>query len=195
MRPSITSSQVARCSRPNTGNPGAYVVDGTFADVGTLDTYTVVVTWGPLGSTNANLGVGVNSFAMPYWGNPADLAGITISVTVTDDDSGAVNGTIVLQSGDNHAPVITTLTNNSPGCGCSSHDDDDYGGDDDGCDGESAVREGTPLTLTGAFIDVTSPTRHRIIGGRRHLVPSRDPRIRAPARSAALTYTPTAAST
>src|SRR5205823_10200854 len=66
---------------------------GTFDDPGTLDTHTVVITWGPgEGSSTLTLGAGVTTFTAshPYLddnptGTPSDF--YAISVTVTDDDT------------------------------------------------------------------------------------------------------------
>lgn len=135
----------------NTGNPGAYVIEGSFADIGTLDTHTVGITWGAFGSTLVNLPLGTKTFSIPYNGAMSDLYGTTISVVVRDDDTGFVTGTLAVENaGANRPPIITLLTNDSPGCGC---------GDDDGPD-LPGVREGSTLTVSGTFIDPDTADTH-----------------------------------
>jgi autotransporter-associated beta strand protein len=76
-----------------------FALSGSFVDQGTLDTHTVVITWGPgEGSTTFVLPAGVLTFSAshPYLDdNPSGSASddYPISVTVTDDDTGSASAT------------------------------------------------------------------------------------------------------
>jgi choice-of-anchor C domain-containing protein len=96
---------------------GTAMLTGSFDDRGTLDTHTVVIDWGPgEGITTLTLPLGARSFSASHQylddnptATPSDT--YTVSVTVTDDDSGAVTGstTVVVN---NVAPSALVL--NSP---------------------------------------------------------------------------------
>ncbi len=93
-------------------------LNGSFADPGTLDTYTVVVKWGD-GSTNTfALPAGILSFSTNhlYRDNPpppAPSGNYPIQVIVTDDDTGSVTNNTSVQV-NNLPPAFGTVTLNSP---------------------------------------------------------------------------------
>jgi len=94
---------------------GIVTLSGTFTDPGTLDTYSLVVDWGP-GETSDTimLAAGVRDFSIMHQyldDNPSITSqdDYTIMVTLTDDDSGddiaSVETTVK-----NVAPVFTSLS-------------------------------------------------------------------------------------
>jgi ELWxxDGT repeat protein len=98
---------------------GVTTLTGTIADVGSLDTFTIVIDWGNGIETFTNVGAGPFSYARQFLddsptGTPVD--NLPISVTVTDDDTGTVSVTTAVTV-TNVAPVVTSLANSSPCCG------------------------------------------------------------------------------
>ena len=101
----VTVTNVAPSAVTVSVTPGALdendstALSGSFVDVGTLDTHTVVINWGDGGSnTTLNLAAGVTSFSTTHQyldDNPTSTASDvnTITVTVTDDDLGSASGT------------------------------------------------------------------------------------------------------
>ena len=89
-------------------------LSGSFADIGTQDTHTVVISWGPgEGSTTLNLAAGVTSFSASHQyldDNPTGTAFDTyaVSVTVTDDDTGADSGGTTVTV-NNVAPTVADV--------------------------------------------------------------------------------------
>ncbi|MCP4785468.1 MAG: hypothetical protein GY903_08815 [Fuerstiella sp.] len=77
---------------------GITTFSGTIADVSSLDTFTIEIDWnndGTIDETHLNVGAGNFSYSHQYpvdntTGTPVD--NMTISVTVTDDDTGTVDG-------------------------------------------------------------------------------------------------------
>lgn len=94
---------------------GTATVSGSITDPSPLDTFTVVINWGPgEGSTTLNLPAGATSYSATHQylddnptGTPSDVN--PVSVTVTDDDGGAGNAATTVTV-NNVAPVITGLT-------------------------------------------------------------------------------------
>ena len=113
---------------------GSVTLNGAFTDPGTLDVHEVVVNWSDGGSDTFTLPVGGRSFAIGHQYLDDDPTGTaqdveSISVTVTDDDTGSDSGgvdTLV----NNVAPSIGTLAVTSP------------------------IDEDDTATLTGTFSDV-----------------------------------------
>ena len=92
----------------------SFTLTGSFADIGTLDTHTVVINWGAYdGSTTLNLAAGVYAFSATHQyldDNPSGTAfdTNTVTVTVTDDDTGSTtNATSVTVN--NLAPVVADV--------------------------------------------------------------------------------------
>ena len=86
-------------SATNVNENSSSILMGSFADPGTLDTHEVTIAWGD-GSPNTilNLGAGVLTFTASHQyldDNPTGTSSdpYTISVTVTDDDTGSTSGT------------------------------------------------------------------------------------------------------
>src|SRR5262249_33385965 len=79
------------------------ILGGSFTDPGTLDTHTVVISWGDgSANTTVNLAAGVLTFSRvshPYLDNPAGQpnGSFPISVTVTDKDGGSGSGSTSVQ--------------------------------------------------------------------------------------------------
>jgi hypothetical protein len=70
---------------------GTATLTGTISDVGSLDTFTVEIDWGNGTQTFTNVPAGPFSYERPYLDdNAADS--YPVSITVTDDDGGAVSG-------------------------------------------------------------------------------------------------------
>src|SRR5439155_715476 len=117
---------------------GSTSLSGSFADPGTLDTHTVVITWGD-GSANTtlNLGAGVLSFggvSHQY----LDNGNYAVSVTVTDKDGGsgqASTGVTV----NNVAPSNVQLSLSA-----------------------ATINENGSTTLSGSFTDPGRPETHTV---------------------------------
>lgn len=107
---------------------GVATLTGTITDPGTLDTFTLDVDWGdPLSPDNTETytfgasSTGSQTFTLTHQylddnpsGTPFDS--YTISVTVTDDDTGTGSDTQSVTV-NNVAPAITTFVTDSPFCG------------------------------------------------------------------------------
>jgi hypothetical protein len=114
-----------------------FTLNGSFTDPGTLDTHTVVVTWGPgEGSTTLNLTAGVLTFSASHQylddnpsGTPSDV--YPVAVTITDDDTGSGTGSTSVTV--NNVAPVATLTGPASG---------------------SIFAAGTPVTFTGTYSDV-----------------------------------------
>ena len=99
---------------------GSVNLSGTFTDPGVQDTHTVTINWGD-GSSNTTipLAAGVTSFGPSSHtyldDNPTGTTSdaYTITVTVTDDDTGSDNATASVTV-NNANPVVATPTTNSP---------------------------------------------------------------------------------
>src|SRR5439155_1392496 len=121
-----------------------YTLSGTFSDAGTLDTHTVVITWGNgEGSTTLSLAAGVTSFSASHQyldDNPSGTSSDTypISVTVTDDDTGSGSGSTSVTVL-NALPRITGLS------------------------GPSSINENGVYTLNGTFHHDTTLGTHRVV--------------------------------
>lgn len=70
---------------------GSTTLSGTITDVGTLDTQTIIISWGD-GSSNTtlNLAAGVTVFSAAHQYNTSGT--FNIGVTATDDDTGSASG-------------------------------------------------------------------------------------------------------
>jgi len=119
-------------------------LSGSFTDPGSVDTHTVDIDWGDGNSDTFVLPVGERSFSMAHQyldddptGTPGD--DYTITVTVTDDDTGQDISTTVVTV-NNVAPVITAYTSSAPGVGDAA--------------------EGEDVTVQGAFTDVGTLDTH-----------------------------------
>jgi hypothetical protein len=85
---------------------GTTTLTGRISDMGTLDTFTVVIDWGNGSQTFTNVGAGTFSYGRQYLDDRA-ASGYPISVSVTDDDGGSVVGDAsVLVT--NVPPLLTT---------------------------------------------------------------------------------------
>ncbi len=143
---------------------GLVTLTGQFSDPGLLDTHTVVIDWGggaadqpaegtttlttagpnPLDTTFTDLGDGTWSFSATHryaddnpTGTPAD--DYTISVSVTDDDSGSDSDS-TLVTVDNAAPQLGPLVLDA-----------------------ATVDEGGLVTLTGQFVDAGLLDTHTVV--------------------------------
>src|SRR5205823_5928298 len=121
----------------------SFTLNVSFADPGTLDTHTVVITWGDGSpSTTLSLAAGVLTFSASHQyrddnpsGTPSDV--YTVGVTVTDDDTGS-GGSSTSVTVNNLAPVAT-LTGPASG---------------------SIYAAGTPVAFTGTYSDVGALDTH-----------------------------------
>ncbi|TWU05296.1 PKD domain protein [Symmachiella macrocystis] len=109
------------------------VLDGTFSDVGSLDTHTATINWGDGTSSNVAAGGGLFSGEHTY----VDSGVYTIAVTLTDDDGASSTSQINVTIG-NAIPTLTDLTINSP------------------------ILENGLATVTGRVIDAGSLDTHTI---------------------------------
>lgn len=108
--PTVSSLEVTPAIEEN----GTVLLSGSFSDPGSLDTFTVVIDWGPgEGSDTLALGAGAATFSGFHQyiddnpsGTPSDV--YPVSVTVTDDDTGvgtaSTNVTV-----NNVAPEVTAI--------------------------------------------------------------------------------------
>lgn len=90
---------------------GSVTLDATFTDPGTLDEHTVTIDWGDGTSDLLTLPVGDRSFSLSHQyldddptATPSDS--YTISVTLSDDDTGSDSGSTSIQV-DNVAPTVS----------------------------------------------------------------------------------------
>src|SRR5439155_1778180 len=118
-------------------------LNGSFTDPGTLDTHTVVITWGDgSASTTLSLAAGVLTFSgsHPYLDdNPSGTASdlYPIAVTITDDDTGSVN-----------AGTSVTVNNVAPnGVALSA----------------GTINENDIFTLSGSFVDPGTLDTHTVV--------------------------------
>ena len=94
---------------------GSTTVSGGFTDPGTLDTHSVVITWGTgEGSTTLNLAAGVLTYSASHQyldDNPTATSSdvYSIGVSVTDDDGGSASTTTSVTV-NNVAPSVTSVT-------------------------------------------------------------------------------------
>ncbi len=125
---------------------GTVSLTGTLTDVGTLDTHSVTVDWGEGAPEAATVvqGAGSASFSASHQyldddpsGTPQDT--YTITVTVTDDDTGSDTATIDTLV-KNVAPVIDSVASDA------TFDD--------------KAEEGEPVTVSGTFSDVGTLDTH-----------------------------------
>jgi hypothetical protein len=123
---------------------GSVDLNGHFADPGTQDTHTVVISWGD-GSTNAtlNLAAGVLSFSTSHQyrdDNPTGTASdsYSISVSVSDDDTGIGTASTTVMV-NNVSPVVTSLSSTGP------------------------INENDSTTLAGAFTDPGGQDTHTVV--------------------------------
>lgn len=131
---------------------GSVTVTGSFTDPGTLDTHTATINWGD-GTGDQALTLNADgSFSATYQylddgpfggtpqnGTPSD--NYTITVAVTDDDTGVGTATAVLTVND-VAPVLGPLSDNLPGLGI--------------------IVEGDPLNLSANYTDVGTKDFHTV---------------------------------
>ena len=131
---------------PSTINEnGSITLGGSFIDPGTLDTHSVVISWGD-GSTDTtiNLAAGVVTFSgvshQYLDDNPTGTASdsYTIGVTVTDKDAGVGTGT-----------TSVTVNNVAPSGLTANLSDED-------------INEGDPTTLSGSFTDPGTLDTHTV---------------------------------
>ena len=94
---------------------GTTTFSGTIADVGVLDTFTVDIDWdndGTIDETHLNVGAGDFSYSHQYLDdNPSSspVDNMLINVTVTDDDTGAIDGSTSVEVS-NLVPVLAPIT-------------------------------------------------------------------------------------
>ena len=118
-------------------------VTGTFSDPDSLDTHTVVITWGSgEGSTTLTLAAGVFAFSATHQyldDNPTGTVSdvYPISVTVTDNHSASGSGGVNLTV-NNVAPVVGAIS------------------------GPSSGVRGQSLDFSGSFTDVGSLDTHQV---------------------------------
>jgi hypothetical protein len=87
---------------------GVATLTGTIGDVGTLDTFTIVIDWGNGTQTFTNVAAGPFDYSRQYLDdNLADS--YSISMTLTDDDGGESTASTVVTV-TNTAPTVTDLT-------------------------------------------------------------------------------------
>lgn len=140
--PSIDALSVT----PTVDENGTVSLSGSFSDVGTLDTHTVDIEWGDGSSSPATVvqGAGSGTFSAMHQyldddptGTPQDLQ--TITVTVTDDDTGSQVET-VQSLVKNVEPVITSVASDATF--------------------EDTTEEGDTVTVSGTFTDVGTLDSH-----------------------------------
>jgi hypothetical protein len=128
---------------------GSVTLTGSFTDVGTLDTHTVMVAWGDGNVSAATVvqGAGSGTFSASHQylddnpsGTPSD--NYSIVVTLKDDDTGTDVETLVVTV-NNVAPVITAFASDAVECGNAGEDD--------------------PVTVTGSFTDVGTLDTHTAV--------------------------------
>ena len=138
--PSIDSLSVT----PEIDENGTVTLTGTFSDVGTLDTHTIDVDWGPGESPSLGVVVSGGSFSIPHQylddnptGTPQDT--YTISVTLKDDDTGQDSDSVTTLV-KNVDPVITDFSS--------------------GATFDNKHEEGEEVTFTASFTDVGTLDSH-----------------------------------
>ena len=143
LAPVITSVTVDSTVSEN----GTVTFSGSFTDVGTLDTHTVLIDWGDgTAATAATVtqGSGSGTFTATHQylddtpsGTAYDVKNVT--VTLNDDDGGSVTDTSQSVQVNNLAPVITSVTV------------------------DSTVSENGTVTLSGSFTDVGTLDTHTVL--------------------------------
>lgn len=114
----VTVNNVAPASVTVSASPATInendttTVSGSFTDLGTLDTHTVVITWGDDSpNTTINLAANVLTFSTSHQyldNKPAD-AGYTVNVTVTDKD-GTSSSSSTTVTVNNVAPIVSAFS-------------------------------------------------------------------------------------
>ena len=121
---------------------GTVTLSGTYSDVGTQDTHSLTINWGEGAPETLPVSGGTFSFTHQYLDdNPTNTPWdvYTISVTLTDDDTGTDVGSATTTI-TNVAPVFTGLSNTSPDCGDAA--------------------EGQSISISGSFTDVGTQDTH-----------------------------------
>jgi hypothetical protein len=127
---------------------GTTTFSGTIADAGVLDTFTVEIDWdndGTIDETHLNVGSGNFSYTHQYLDdNPtrSPVDNVPINVTVTDDDTGTVDGSTSVEVS-NLDPVLAPITTNDTR-------------------GNKAV-VGQQISVSGLFTDVGTLDTHTVI--------------------------------
>ena len=141
--------EITSLSAPMIDEDGSVNLSGDFTDVGTEDTHTVSVDWGDGSSGPAVVvqGAGSGTFAATHQyldddptGTPQDT--YTITVTVTDDDTGSDEQAIDTLV-KNVAPEITSVVSDATF--------------------EDKAEEGEIVTVSGAFTDVGTLDTHTAV--------------------------------
>jgi|GEM_PF-5974319 len=123
---------------------GTVTVSGSLSDVGTLDSFKLVINWGEGTPQTLTLPVGTTMFSATHQyrdDNPTGTASdvYTIGLALTDDDTGAATASVTTTVR-NVAPVITAHDNSNP-------------------QSNKAV-EGQSITIHGSFTDVGTLDTH-----------------------------------
>src|SRR5262249_10323309 len=115
----VTVNNVAPTISTLTATPTAInenqsvTIDGTIADVGTLDTHSVTIDWEDGSTTFIDLGSSLTFSATHQYldDTPTNTASdlVHVQVTVTDDDLGSTSATADVTA-NNVAPIITSFT-------------------------------------------------------------------------------------
>eukprot|EP00913_Durusdinium_trenchii_P028471 g26699.t1 len=125
---------------------GSVTVTGSFTDVGTLDTHTVLINWGAGETASAATVDQVNNtFTATHQylddnptGTLADVYSIT--ATVTDDDGGSHTSAAALLTVNNVSPVSSNLTLST-----------------------TTINENGTVTVTGSFTDTGTLDTHTVL--------------------------------
>jgi hypothetical protein len=128
---------------------GVLTISGTFTDPGTLDAHTVVINWGD-GTPNTTINLAAGVTAIPNTnhtylddgtspGNNTPSDNYTVSITVTDDDTGSVNTTKTITV-NNVAPNTLNITYSA-----------------------TTLNENQTLTVGGTFVDPGTLDAHTVV--------------------------------
>jgi hypothetical protein len=134
--------EILTLSATSVNEDGTVTLSGTYSDVGTQDTHTLTINWGEGAPVTLPVSGGTFSFTHQYLDdNPTNSSSdvYTISVTLTDDDTGTDVGSATTTI-TNVNPVITGLSNTSPECGDAA--------------------EGQSITVSGSFTDIGTQDTH-----------------------------------
>ena len=110
--PSVTVANISPVghsldiSDPTIDEGESVTLSGTFSDVGTLDTHSVVIDWGD-GSIDELSADSTLGFSREHQFTLGDSSSYTIDVTLFDDDGGQFEFTPIPLSVNNVAPMIT----------------------------------------------------------------------------------------